>query len=317
MLLNWLRKLVASATPEADKDGRWDWWDAKQHARFAALVVRDFKAQGRDVTVDDGAVQVDEHVFGLDNLAQYCRAIPEDEWQLAIEEHFGTMRRSEEEGAAWSAGCQNYEWAAPQLCLRVHGEDSMLPVDELAARSDMVGTNSNIVADLPSIAVGVRKETLEAWPVDLDSAIEHAIRRTLDEYEVELTWHDFEADAGLRIASLGADHLYAATHAYGIERFEELASEHGQLVSLPNRHMLLAYPIAAKTLLPAIDRMTWNTIQQHSAGPGSISTNLYWRRSARDFDVQRVIFDGEQVQFYPSEDFQDLLTKLCGEDADS
>lgn len=312
-----LRKLFTSSKDDASQppaqqsefDVR-DWcpfWNHVQRERFEKLVVADFRAQGHTVQIDEGAIAVGEQTYGLDNLAQYCRAIPDEEWSLAIEQHFAGIRRSEAERAEWDAKKSDFAWAEQHLCVRIYGgEHESIP--DIAGREDFEETRSVLVADLPSIAMTIQEAQLKDWGRDLTETLTSAIARTVRANPVSLEWHEADSEKRPRMAILHADHFYVCTHAFALADRPELSSKFGRLLAMPNRHTLLAYPIAQETVFAAIQELCWISQSQFEKGPGSIVPHLYWDKpDATGFELQRIHLAGGSMQFHPGPDFQEML----------
>jgi len=113
------------------------------------------------------------------------------------------------------------------------------------------------------------------------------------------------------IFMLVGDSFFTATHALWADGFDPPPSEHGTLLAVPTRHVVLAHPIRGAEVIGAVNALVALAHQFESEGPGSISANLYWLRDG-ELRILRAWADDEGTHFVPSPEFIEMLEGLVG-----
>ncbi len=107
---------------------------------------------------------------------------------------------------------------------------------------------------------------------------------------------------------LAGSSLFTATWLLMLDRFLE-PSEHGALVAVPSRHVIVFAPIVELGVMDVIQEMVPFVRDCYEAGPGSISSALYWRRGEELTLLPSQLRHGS-FYFKPPADFVDMLASL-------
>lgn len=303
------------------KDGKARWSQvlgARQEERFESLVNARLASEGEASFVDGGVVQVRGKSCGLENLAQLCRALPADDWPRAIGEHFDALLRAEQEEVEWHARSREFDWVAPQLCVRLHpteyanADGSRFAMAEMSlAREDLPGFSTVLVADRPSTIVSVERSVSDAWGRTSDAIFARALANLAEKHPVVATPLDLDPKSGLRAWVLESEHLFGASHVLRLDAWPEVIGAHGTLVAVPTRHALIAYPIGSAAVHDAIRILAHLANKTCADGPGSITPDLFWRTRDGRFERMGVAVSPGKIDLTPSDGFVALLNAVA------
>lgn len=318
-MFGWFRKKKAAPAPAAPVPAaeRWaPYLTPAQQLRFEELVRAHFAQRGTTVTWGHGKVRIGEQDCGLDNVAQLCRQMPENEWALVIAEHFDRLANAARETDELNAHEHDFEWMATKLRVRLYPADMQLaedvPTGEWGTwREDLEGTRSMLVVDLPSTVVSVRSELPKRWGRRRDELFARAMQNVAAECPVEVESVEIDRQQGVRATVLSADHVFVASHALRLDAWPQVIGAHGTLFCVPNRHILLAVPVTnAAGALAAVQHLLALAMRMFADGPGSTSPHVYWRTPTGSFAVARGNLDGKNLHVLPSDAFVELLERL-------
>jgi hypothetical protein len=304
------------------KDGKARWSQvlgARQEERFEELVNARLASEGETAVVDGGRVPVRGKVCGLENLAQLCHSLPADDWPRAIGEHFDALRRAEQEEVEWHARKHDFDWVAPQLCVRLHpaeyanADGSTFSMAELSlAREDLPGLPTVLVADRPSTVVSVERSVSDAWGRTSDEIFARALANLAEQHPVVAAPLDLDGKGGLRAWVLESEHLFGASHVLRLDAWPDVIGAHGTLVAVPTRHALIAYPIESTAVIDAISILAHLANKTFRDGPGSITPDLFWRTRDGRFERMTVVVSSGKIELTPSEGFVALMNAVAG-----
>ena len=318
-MFGWLRKKKAAPDPATPGPtaNRWaPYLTSAQQQRFEELARAHFAQRGIAVTWGHGTVRIGEQDCGLDNLAQTCRQLPEDEWALAIAAHFDGLANAARESDELDANEHDFEWMAAKLRVRLYPADMQLaedvPTGEWGTwREDLEDTRSTLVVDLPSTVVSLRSELPKLWGHRRDELFARAMQNVAAECPVEIEEVEIDKKHGVRATVLSADHVFVASHALRLDAWPKLLGSHGTLFCVPNRHTLLAVPVTnVSGALAAVQHLLALALRMFEDGPGSTSPHVYWRTPKGSFAVARGSLEGRNLQVMPSDAFAELLNGL-------
>ncbi len=295
-----------------------DWasfFTPEQYDLFCRLVSGYFNRQKTRHVMDDGVVAVipdkgQPRQHGLLNLAQICRALPEQQWATTIAEHFGRVRKVEEEKRHLDADIGNYEKVSHLLATRLFSPAYLqsVPGEQLVTRNDIPHTVTALVFDLPSAVRTVHADEADAWGKSHDELL----RRGLDNVRISLPpeWQTIDLEEGVQLLALESESFFAASYALMLDEFPQAVGSRGALVGIPTRHVLLCYPIDDVGVIQAIEVMIRAIYEFEKQGPGSLSEHLYWHHEGEMIDLPYRI-TGERIQFTPPPEFVQLLNDLA------
>lgn len=313
-MFGWLRRKM--------RRGHWaDFLTLAQQRRVEALVLAWFERRGEAARLDLGFVEAGGLQYGLENVAQGCRPLPDDEWPSFVDAHFDTMVAAEAEHRDWEARRGDFAWAAPLLRLRLYHEDYVQEGrgEFLVHREDVPRTCSCLVADLPSAVVSVDSDQLASWRRSRDEVFDLALRQTLQECPVvweQLAIGSEGATVTLHVAS--AEHFFVGTHALALHQHPGVTADLGALVGIPDRQTLVVLPLASTggpALVGAISQFAALVAERHDHSPGAVSPHLYWwcadGTAAPRLTLQGVATRGGKVVVTPSPELLAVLERIA------
>ncbi len=290
-----------------------------QYEGFLDLVAKDFKRRGHRVRIEEGVVTMagasdeDEDIqFGLMNLAQICAQSDESEWPTIIADHFDTVFASESEKRELDAKRGDFAQISGMLALRIWPEDygDAMNADTVVSRSDLGGTITALVYDLPSIVQNVNPKDLKQWDKSRDTLFELALANVRRDYPVDID--EVELTEGIAITLFSGDHLFAAAHVLTLEDHPACLGTHGSLIGVPHRHAVICYPINDIAVFDTLQLLIPAVYGMYLEGPGSVSPHLYWYQR-RQFTTLAVGYEDEEFSFRPTAEFLQLLESLAPE----
>jgi hypothetical protein len=167
------------------------------------------------------------------------------------------------------------------------------------------GIQALLTIDLPTAVQSVSRDQVEKWGRPVDELFELGMANVRAQ-DVPI---DDVVD-GTRIRMLVGDSFFTTTWALMLERYLEPVSEHGALVTLPHRHLMLFLPILDVSVVQAIGPLLTIAQRQYQAGPGSISPSLYWWRNGT-LTLLPASATKKGVNFTPPDEFVQVLNALA------
>jgi hypothetical protein len=276
-----------------DSDGEW--------GAFADAVRADARRRGWTVADDTSEVTDDDTRYGLGNLAQMCRAADRSEWPATVKAHFDKMAALPAE-----TDFQTPEQARAVMKARLVDDGFLADVPwEVAARRVAGDLQLVLAYDLPDTVLIPRREEALAWGEE-DELFAHALGQARAEPGIQLD--RFEID-GAPVSVLSGESFFTATHALWADELDPPPSEHGTLLVVPTRNVVLAYAIRDAEGIGMIDPMLQFAARYFREGPGSLSDSVYW---LRDGELERLNawIDEKGPHVAPSDAFAELLGRL-------
>lgn len=237
--------------------------------RFKSYVYRAFQKRGMRITGDLPLYMLDTLNGGAQgsvrNLAVLCAGTAQREWKAEIAHHVKVLE-SVQRFRGLSA-----DVARSSLRIRIHAQDHAL--DSVVTRPSMPGLVAALYVRRPGAGQAVSTEMFEEWGFDLDEAFVIADENTA-RLEGAYTKHmeGFQCLLG--------DSMFASAGVVRLREWCDLDSG-GAIVSVPNRHTVLARPLAEDSL-DLLRPMSAVTNYLAGAVPGPCSGDL-WFVSANTF----------------------------------
>lgn len=237
--------------------------------RFKSYVYRAFEKRGMRITGDLPLYVLDTPHGGAQgsvrNLAVLCAGKAQREWKAEIAHHVKVLD-SVQRFTGLSA-----EVARSSLRIRILGQDHGL--DFVVTRPSMPGLVAALYVRRPGAGQAVSTEMFDEWGFDVDEAF-----ATADENTARLEGAYTKQLEGFQC--LFGDSMFASAGVVRLPEWCDLDSG-GAIVSVPNRHTVLARPLTNDSLdllLPM------SAITNHLVGavPGPCSGHL-WFVSADTF----------------------------------
>ena len=119
------------------------------------------------------------------------------------------------------------------------------------------------------------------WGQDLSDLFLRAYQNLDD--DPSPTLERLELDEGDELLAYSGDDFFVTSRLLFVEHLVDDIPEHGLVVAVPNRHVLLVYRIRDLRVVQAIQRLIAMVQGLYERGPGSLAPDLYWwqRRGAR------------------------------------
>lgn len=277
--------------------------------------------------VDAGCVHVEvegpvPNVLGLQNLAQVCRARPREAWAEAVRHHFD-VAFDVTDGATAEELAKDWSLAREKVKLRLYAEEHLpeVPLVTWHVADKLVAV---LTFDLPDTVISVRAVDREKWPVDDEELYDVALENVRREGLLPASTIEV-GDATSVVILEGGRTFFAASHALFLEDYlitSTLAGdvgfqgEHGTLIAIPQRHVVIYHPIDDVRAIGAIQSMLVTAANMFAEGPGSISADLYWLPPDEDDDRTDLLVrlpcerTDDALRFMPPPEFVALLESL-------
>lgn len=284
-------------------------WDA-----FDSAVRAYFKSRGEKVMISDGAVKLlsaakGQGVYGLQNLAQACAMLPQEQWGELIGRHFALALDSSTGAKAMEP--TDFASVRDNLCVRLWAQD-VSDIREMGVwREDVPGLLSVLTMDTETAVRTVPRSEVDSWGLSDDEVFAAAISNI--ERLAPVSPRPIDLGEGQTIYDVSGDSFFTSSWALRIDELEELHGEHGVFFAVPTRHVLLAIPFRDMGSLKAIASLMQGATGFHRDGPGSICPWVYWRKDGRTFAMPYEI-DGDRMSVSPPEEFAEYLNGLHGGD---
>ena len=194
--------------------------------------------------VKDGSIQLktgqDMQAVNLHNLIGKCVVVKEKaEWNKIIQAHFDNMFSSIEEQKKIDP--ENYETIKKYLGIRIYPEETVTQrggTASLVAKTDLEGTYTLLMLDLPGAFTAVQRQMFALWKKD-SSDVFRVAQQNINTQQVQKVTQKFEIDgANIEITFLGNED-YAASYALDlINNSPDLVGEWGSVLALPNKGLV-------------------------------------------------------------------------------
>jgi hypothetical protein len=243
----------------------------------------------------------DGTTMGLTNVVRLCAPAPRERWPAIIAEH---IRRSSAKAVPMA-----FEVAAPRLRLRLV-PDRHVQMKPEAYVGRLVGRELHAVVaiDNPEHVVFVNQKEPGEWGRTADELYELALRNTRSEPALEP--HEVDVPDGPKIVALLGESYFAASHVLFLERYAA-PGEHGHVIAVPDRHAVVALPIADPRWMAGLGTMVGLAHVRFTESPGAITDQLYWRRA--DGVLIKIacgVRDDGGPWVAPPEEFNEMVAKL-------
>jgi len=305
--MGFLKRLVGGGDPPAPEWAAF--FSGSEYRHFLDLVVADLRRRGYDPQVGDGFVAADTGGgeptrWGLGNLAQRCNQEDPSRWETIIATHFTALQQMV--GRDMDALAANFEQVRPILRVRLMPDETMggAAVGETVSRRPASGVIENLVYDFPDSTATVHQDHLSGWPIDAAEAFDIAIANV--RAEPPPAAETIDAD-GVQLGVMAGDSFYVASRALFLD---ELLGGRDGVFAIPNRHVLIWYPLADLSVVKAMSPMFQIAMNLFREGPGSISDQLYWWRAGEFVHLPHTM-SGNNVNFVPPDDFVAVLNGLA------
>ena len=172
---------------------------------------------------------------------------------------------------------ETFARAAPGLRLQLYPDGDAGPGTEAVRWRLADGLDVVLVYALPGGAPAVDPRRAAAWRQPTDRLWWTASDNVRAESRVRRG--QARTGEGQELTVLEGESEYTATNVLWLDRLVSLDPARGAMVGVPNRHLVLAFPIHDSSFLGMVEVLARTVDHFHRAGPGSISPHLYWWRA--------------------------------------
>ena len=235
--------------------------------------------------VKNGTIQLkagqDIQTLNLHNLIGKCVTIGDkSQWDIIIQEHFDNMFSSIDEQKKIDP--ENYETIKKYLSIRIYPKETVNQrggTASLVVKTDIEGTFTLLMLDLPGAFTTVQKQIFDLWKKDTSEVFIIA-QQNINKQQIEKVTQKFDIDGtNVEITFLGNED-YAASYALDlINNSPELVGEWGSVVALPNKGLVNICKISEDKPLDFVKfiQRTKPLIEKsYNEHPQQISNQYFW-----------------------------------------
>ncbi|MDU1890755.1 MAG: hypothetical protein E6767_08695 [Dysgonomonas sp.] len=262
---------------------------------------------------NEGVVLVSENDFGfgqlgLHNIAQICKQNDIKDYKAIVKDHFDAMVRIHKFNKEFEETVSNFEKIEKYIAVRLYNMEygANLEGDNIIVRDFAEGIIAMLVFDLPESVVNIKPEQVTPWNKTIDELFELGNENIRKNYPIDLSEHKVGEHM---IWFAEADHFFASNFAFDIKNYPQVVGSQGSLVSIPNRHTVIIYPIRNLDVIGVLNNMLYLTSRMHEDGPGSITDRLYWYNDGKFTNLPHKM-ENEKLVFSPPGEFVDVLNEL-------
>ncbi len=236
-------------------------------------------------SVKQGAIYLKKNgeisTLNLHNVITLCKTSNnKDEWKLLIEEHFSKLFSSIDEQKKINPA--DYESVRKYLSLRIYNLRAIRErggEEALVLKTDLEGTGTVLMLDLPGAFVPVDKKMFLLWKRDSTEVFKVA-QNNVNKQEIEKVTKLFPIDGNdIEISFIGNED-YAASYALDLmNNSPDMVGEWGTVVAIPNKGLVDLCKISRSKPLDFVKfiQSTKRLIEQaYIDHPQPISDQYFW-----------------------------------------
>jgi len=235
--------------------------------------------------VKDGTIHLSKgqemQAFNLDNLILKCVAVTDkSKWNDVIHLHFRNMYSTID--AQKEIDAANYETIKKYLSVRIYPSvfiNERGGVSSFIVRSDLEGTYTLLMLDLPNAFTPVQKEIFDLWKKDPAEVFKIAISNIGIQQIEKVTKTVTYDKTNIEISFLGNED-YAASYALDLSNNSpELVGEWGSVLAIPNKGLVNVCKISKQRLVDFVKfiQMTKPLIEKsYLEHQQPISDQFFW-----------------------------------------
>lgn len=285
---------------------------------FQDLVKEYFLKKGyKEIQIDDqGFIELNgshENRYGIWNVAQVCSQSSVEEWGEIINGHFEKIFQIPTEASEYLLKKDDFNKIKNDLRLQVYPHDYLDHIgfrkEEVVYKSDIPGTVSVVVIDLPSTLQALTWPDAKMWGLEEKEIFAIALANTLEYLKRSNDSREGILDTESKIHYLEGSDLLTAVQILNSEWVNTFSGTYGALISIPTRHLVLCYPVNDLGVVKATQTLGSITSQINNAGPGSLSPLLYWYYN-KNFVVLPYSIIDNKFNFMPPPEFITVLNSL-------
>jgi len=194
--------------------------------------------------IKNGSIELNKgqeiKTMNLNNLVRNCISESDkSKWKAIIEEYFNSIYATLDEQKKFDPN--NFEAVQKYLSIRIYPTETIMQrggIDKLIVRTDIEGTYSVLMLDLPGSFSPVSKMNFDKWKKDSAEVFKMA-QANINQQPVGKVTKQFDIDgSNIEISFLGEEN-YAASYALDlINNSPELVGEWGTVIAVPNKGLV-------------------------------------------------------------------------------
>lgn len=289
----------------------------KDYKTVVDLAIPFIKTRYTIDSASDGAVYVSagerSQIFYLDNLLGKCIAEDKPLWKDVVKQHFEALFRSMDEKE--KIELDNFEIAKKYLSIRIYSKQSVDErggSDKLITKTDLEGTYTMLMLDLPDAFTSVDKPLFDLWKKDKAEVFKTA-QVNINSQEIEKVTQSFKTDGGdIEISFLGNEN-YAASYTLDIENNSpDMVGEWGSVICIPNKGLVNICKISKDKPLDFVKfiQLTYPlTRKAYEEHPQPISDQYFWYYKGTFITIGVTMDKKGNVNVISPPGLSELLTK--------
>ncbi|GAA4332830.1 hypothetical protein GCM10023149_39320 [Mucilaginibacter gynuensis] len=253
-------------------------------------------------------------VFNLDNLILKCsKEADHSKWPAIIKAHFNAIFSSIE--AQKGIDAFNYDKIKPYLSVRIYNDATIAQrggTETLVARTDLAGTKSLLMLDLPDAFTPVSKKQFEAWQKHTDDVFTDALANVANKQMASAS-PTIDIDGAKIEFTFLENEDYAASYALNLAiNKPALVGEWGSVVAIPNKGLISICKISkAKPVdfVKFIQRMLPLINKSYSESTAPVSNQFFWYYQGKFTVVPVTVDDKNNVHVATPPGLSALMTE--------
>jgi len=268
-------------------------------------------------SVKRGVIQIKAgegmQAFNLDNLILKCIAVADKTaWKNIVQDHFEKIFLAIDEQKKIDP--QNYETIKKYLSIRIYPAETVNNrggVSSMVAKTDLEGTYTLLMLDLPGAFTAVQKQIFSGWKKDSTEVFKVALTN-INRQKIEKVTKSFDFDkTAIEVSFLGNED-YAASYALDlVNNSPELVGEWGSVIAMPNKGLVdickitKAKPVDFVKFIQMTKPLIEKSFQEH---PQRISDQYYWYYQGRFTKINVVTDANGNINVIPPFGLTELMT---------
>ncbi len=251
--------------------------------------------------------------FNLDNLIYECLAIKDkSQWNTAIEGHFKNLFSAIDEQKKIDP--TNFESIKKYLTIRVYPKEYVEQrggTNGVVAKSDLEGTYSLLMFDLPGGFSPVDRQSFSQWKQDTADVFIIA-QNNLNKQEVSKNSSQFDIDGVKVEITILENESYAGSYILDLQNNSpELVGEWGSAIAVPDRQVAMVCKISKDKpvdFVKFIQRTKPLIEKYYRQDPQPISDQFFWYYKGRFTKINIVTDDKGNIKVFSPFGLTELMT---------
>lgn len=284
-----------------------------EYQLFIEHIDKYFRKKNLPYTQNEDAIIVQDESWkemqlGLHNLAQICKQNKRSEWRSIVHDHFEGLQAAMEFEESFLSQAHDYSYAAPFIGVRIYHKGYVAHIGDEATIKEPIADDlvALLVFDFPHNIINIKPETTIQWNKTNEELYDMGRANIRQKYPANI---HIEAVNNIRIWFIQENHLFVANNALDLHLLSVPTGAHGSFVGIPNRHVVMLYPIDNMEVMDALHPFIAILQGMHRDGPGSVSDSLYWYNNGRLIRLHYAL-EKDELHFQPTEEFHLMLENL-------